>query len=184
MATSLVLVCIPKFPVTVSGASGLRYSARTLPARSTTAMTAVVGEVAAAAARTIVSTSVAVKVIVADAEEGVGLLTADCGVLWLPAPQPTRKIDSTTTRITAAAMLSISTFRRRSWARRAGTGSLNVCIGLGGCSIQSSFYAVFNEFGGQCNQVMKARSIVQVYRSGLSLRPIAVMRLLEVPDGL
>src|ERR1700722_5704275 len=174
MATSLVLVCMPKFPVTVSGASGLRYSARTFPARSTTAMTAVVGEVAAAAARTIVSTSVAVKVIIADAEEGVGGLSADCGVLWLPAPQPTRKIDSSTTRITAAAMVNTSTFRRLRWTRRAGTGSLNVCIGLGGCSIQSSFYAVFNEFGGQCNQMMKARSIVQVYGPVLSFRPITL----------
>src|ERR1700719_1921621 len=108
MATSLVLVCIPKLPVTVSGASGLRYSARTLPARSTTAMTAVVGEVAAAAARTIVSASVAVKVIVADAEEGVGVLNGDCGALWLPAPHATRKIESSTTRITAAAMVNTS----------------------------------------------------------------------------
>jgi hypothetical protein len=77
-------------------------------------------------------------------------------VFWLPPPQPTRKIESTTNRITAAAMLIISTFLRLWWARRAGTGSLNVCIGVGGYPIQPSFFSVFNEFGGRCSQVMKA----------------------------
>ena len=135
-------------------------------------MTAVVGEVAAAAARTIVSTSVAVKVIVADAEEGVGVLTADCGVLWLPAPQPTRKIDSTTARITAAAMVNISTFRRLRWTRRAGTGSLNVCIGLGGM-----LYSII-----LLRCVQRVRRTVQpsdeghVYSSGLSVRFIGQVR--------
>ena len=62
MATSSALTCTLKFPVTVTGASGLWNSARTFPARSTTAMTAVVGAVAAAAACTILSTSLAVKV--------------------------------------------------------------------------------------------------------------------------
>src|SRR3984957_5537678 len=166
MATSLVLVCIPEFPVTVSGASGLRYSARTFPARSTTAMTAVVGEVAAAAAWMMLSTSVGVKVIVADADEGVGVLAADCGVLWLPAPQPTRKIDSTTARITAAAMVNISTFRRLRWTRRAGTGSLNVCIGLGGMLYSIILLLCIQ----RVRRTVQLTDEGQVYRSGLSVR--------------
>src|ERR1700730_3946222 len=92
------------------------------------------------------STSLEDRVTVVDVEAGV--LAAVWGVVWLPPPQPTRKIESTTTRITAAAMLTISTFRRLWWARRAGTGSLSLCIGLGGCPIQPSFFAAFNEFGG------------------------------------
>ena len=84
-ATSLLLTCWLKFPVTVGGASGLRYSASTFPARSTTAITAVVGEVAAAAARTILSTSLVVNVAAA------GVTTRGGAVFVPPPPQPASK---------------------------------------------------------------------------------------------
>src|SRR3981189_3383934 len=83
------------------------------------------------------STSLEDRMTVVDVEAGV--LAAFWGVVWLP-PQPTRKIESTTTRITAAAMLTISTFRRLWWARRAGTGSLSLCIGLGGVSYSTTLF--------------------------------------------
>jgi len=35
-------------------------------------------------------------------------------------------------------------------------------LALGGYPIQPSFFDAFNEFDGQCNQVMKVRSIGQV----------------------
>src|ERR1700682_2663396 len=61
-ATSLESAGMLKFPVVVAGASGLRYKASTFPARSTTAITMVVGEAAAAAACTMLPTSLALSV--------------------------------------------------------------------------------------------------------------------------
>src|SRR5450432_3238364 len=125
-ATSLLLTCWPKFPVTVGGASGLHYSATTFPARSTTAITAVAGEVAAAAARTMMSTSLAVNVA-AD-----GVTTGGGTVLVLPPPQPASKNVSNPASPAATAIPTASIFRRLLCARRASTGFLNLCSGMAG----------------------------------------------------
>src|SRR3989442_14442275 len=79
-ASSFASTVKPKLPVAVAGAFGLRKTAKTRPARSTTAMTIVSGSAASAPACTTFWTSVIVKA-------GGGPGTAEGGVT-VPLPQP------------------------------------------------------------------------------------------------
>src|ERR1700730_2872790 len=89
-ASSLLSTCTPKSPVASVGAAGLRYTARMFPARSTTAITIVLGSAACAAAWTSAVTSAVVRF-------GVG----DGGVTDVKPPttppQPAAHMDSTKT---------------------------------------------------------------------------------------
>src|SRR5438445_2062542 len=114
-ARSFASTVKPKFPVAVAGAFGLRKTAKTRPARSTTAMTIVSGSAASAPACTTFWTSVIVKA-------GGGPGTAEGGVT-VPLPQPVIARRNKAPTTSGAAHPSASIARSRAHAAPAWRGA-------------------------------------------------------------